>query len=337
MASITIPATDGTGNFAAYLVAPKTKPAGVVVLIQEIFGVNQAMRDIAAWVADIGFIAVCPDLFWRIEPGIDITDKSDAEWKRAFELFQTFDQAKGIEDLKATVAAARKLPVANGKVGTMGYCLGGRLAFMMAEQSDAEINISYYGVGLDGLLDDLPKVSSRWSSTLPTATNTSPPMAVPRSPRRPRATRTSPATITTPITPSPASAASTGMAEARPSPTAAAPKRWSAPWNSPHPGRDGGTPGASVIIRSTPSQSGRFVALSGVILPVSSGRRAAHQADQPWSRTSCVRQGRQSTAPAEARSNNSHVSRRKPIVYDPNRGQPRMSRRGNNRAKEHTA
>ena len=159
MASITIPATDGTGSFAAYLLAPKAKPAGVVVLIQEIFGVNQAMRDIAAWVADIGFIALCPDLFWRIEPGIDITDKSDAEWKRAFELFQTFDQAKGIEDLKATVAAARALPDANGKVGTMGYCLGGRLAFMMAEQSDADINVSYYGVGLDGLLDDLPKVN----------------------------------------------------------------------------------------------------------------------------------------------------------------------------------
>jgi carboxymethylenebutenolidase len=161
MTSITIPASDGTGSFTAYLVAPKAKPAGVVVLIQEIFGINQAMRDIAAWVADIGFIAVCPDLFWRIEPGIDITDKSDAEWKRAFELFQTFDQAKGIEDLKATVAAARKFPDANGKVGTMGYCLGGRLAFMMAEQSDADINISYYGVGLDGLLDDLPKVSRK--------------------------------------------------------------------------------------------------------------------------------------------------------------------------------
>jgi len=159
MASISIPANDGTGSFAAYLVAPKAKAAGVVVLIQEIFGVNQAMRDIAAWVADIGFIAVCPDLFWRIAPGIDITDKTDAEWKRAFELFQTFDQAKGIEDLKATVTAARKLPGANGKVGTMGYCLGGRLAFMMAEQSDADINVSYYGVGLDGLLGDLGKIT----------------------------------------------------------------------------------------------------------------------------------------------------------------------------------
>jgi carboxymethylenebutenolidase len=159
VASITIQATDGSGSFAAYVVEPKAKPAGVVVVIQEIFGVNQAMRDTCAWVADLGFIAVCPDLFWRIEPGIDITDKSDAEWKRAFELFQTFDQAKGIEDLKASVAASRTLPGANGKVATMGYCLGGRLAFMMAEQSDADANISYYGVGLDGLLPDLGKVT----------------------------------------------------------------------------------------------------------------------------------------------------------------------------------
>ena len=159
MANITIQASDGSGSFSAYLLEPKAKPAGVVVLIQEIFGVNQAMRDIAAWVADLGFIAVCPDLFWRIEPGVDITDKSEAEWKKAFELFNKFDQVKGIEDLKATVAAARKLPGANGKVGTMGYCLGGRLAFLMAEQSDADVNISYYGVGLDNLLGDLGKVS----------------------------------------------------------------------------------------------------------------------------------------------------------------------------------
>jgi carboxymethylenebutenolidase len=159
MPSITIKATDGSGEFAAYVVEPKTTPAGVVVVIQEIFGVNQAMRDVAAWIADLGYIAVAPDLFWRIEPGIDITDKSDAEWKRAFELFQTFDQVKGIEDLKATVAACRTLPGANGKVATIGYCLGGRLAFMMATQSDADANISYYGVGLDGLLGDLPKVT----------------------------------------------------------------------------------------------------------------------------------------------------------------------------------
>jgi len=159
MATITIQASDGAGGFSAYVQQPRTTPAGVVVLIQEIFGVNQAMRDTADWVADLGFIAVCPDLFWRIEPNVDITDKSDAEWKKAFDLFGKFDQAKGIEDLKATVAAARKMPGANGKVATMGYCLGGRLAFMMAEQSDADVNISYYGVGLDGLLGDIGKVT----------------------------------------------------------------------------------------------------------------------------------------------------------------------------------
>jgi carboxymethylenebutenolidase len=161
MATITIPATDGSGDFAAYVgqPAPSSAPRGVVVLIQEVFGVNQAMRDIADWVADLGFIAVCPDLFWRIEPNVDITDKSEAEWKKAFELFGKFDQAKGIEDLKATVTTARGLTGANGKVATMGYCLGGRLAFMMAEQSDADVNISYYGVGLDGLMGDIGKVT----------------------------------------------------------------------------------------------------------------------------------------------------------------------------------
>ena len=159
MASITIQASDGSGSFSAYLLEPKAKPAGVVVLIQEVFGVNQAMRDIAAWVADLGFIAVCPDLFWRIEPGIDITDKTEAEWKKAFELFGKFDQVQGIADLKATVTVARTLPGANGRVGTMGYCLGGRLAFMMAEQSDTDVNVSYYGVGLDNLLGDLGKVT----------------------------------------------------------------------------------------------------------------------------------------------------------------------------------
>ena len=159
MARISIDAGDGSGRFSAFLAEPKDKPAGAVVLIQEIFGVNQVMRDIAAWVADLGFLAVCPDLFWRMEPNIDITDKSDEEWKKAFDLFNRFDQAKGIEDLKATLAAARALPGANGRAGTMGYCLGGRLAFMMAQQSDADVNVSYYGVGLDNLLDKLDRVT----------------------------------------------------------------------------------------------------------------------------------------------------------------------------------
>jgi carboxymethylenebutenolidase len=160
MAMMSIAATDGSGSFNALVVEPKQTPAGSVVVIQEIFGINDAMRATCDWVADLGFIAVCPDLFWRLEPGVDITDKTDAEWQKAFGLMQRFDQDLGIADLKATLAVARSLPGSNGRAGTMGFCLGGLMAFKMAEQSDADVNVSYYGVGLDGLIGDLDKVSS---------------------------------------------------------------------------------------------------------------------------------------------------------------------------------
>jgi len=156
--TITINATDGTGTFDAYIAEPQHTPAGAVVLIQEIFGVNDSLKQTAAWLADLGFITLVPDLFWRLQPGINLTDKTKEEFDQALAWMQKFDQAKGIEDLKATVATARTYPGANGKVGTVGYCLGGLLSMLMATQSDADANISYYGVGLDGLLSDLDKI-----------------------------------------------------------------------------------------------------------------------------------------------------------------------------------
>ena len=75
--------------------------------LQEIFGVNQVMRDLADGYARQGYVVACPDIFWRQQPGIQITDKTDAEWARAFELFKGFDFALGIEDLVATLAALR--------------------------------------------------------------------------------------------------------------------------------------------------------------------------------------------------------------------------------------
>jgi carboxymethylenebutenolidase len=158
MPEITIAATDGSGRFAAHLVSPAATPAGAVVLIQEIFGVNAAMRALCDWVADLGFLAVCPDLFWRQEPGVQLTDGSEAEWARAFELYKGFDAAKGVADLTATLAAVRALPSCNGRAGTMGFCLGGNLAFRMAVEGDAECNVSYYGVGVEGLLDGVPRI-----------------------------------------------------------------------------------------------------------------------------------------------------------------------------------
>ena len=157
MPDITIEGPDG--SFGAYLAVPDTTPAPGLVVAQEIFGVNQVMRDVCDWLAGEGYVACCPDIFWRIEPGIQLTDQSEAEWARAFELFGLFDVDKGIEDLKAALAQLRVRPECSGKAGSIGYCLGGKLAFLMATRSDADANVSYYGVGLDELLGEAGNIA----------------------------------------------------------------------------------------------------------------------------------------------------------------------------------
>lgn len=158
MAELTIPAPDGAGSFSAYVAMPAVTPAPALLVMQEIFGVNQVMRDICDWFAGQGYVAACPDIFWRIQPGVQLTDKTDAEWQQAFELMGKFDVDQGVEDLKATLQALREHEATTGKAGSVGYCLGGRLAFLMGTRSDADANVSYYGVGLDGLLGELSAV-----------------------------------------------------------------------------------------------------------------------------------------------------------------------------------
>jgi carboxymethylenebutenolidase len=153
MAEVTIRAADG-GSFSAYLATPKSGKGPGIVLIQEIFGVNKVMRDLADGFAAQGYTVMCPDLFWRQEPGVQITDKSEAEWKKAFALMQGFNTDKGVDDLKATLATLRKNAACTGKAGSIGYCLGGKLAFLMATRSDSDANVAYYGVGLADLLGE---------------------------------------------------------------------------------------------------------------------------------------------------------------------------------------
>ena len=153
----TVTITTPTGeNFSAYEVKPEGTPKAGVVLIQEIFGVNQVMRDLAADFAGQGYHVLVPDLFWRQEPGVDITDKTEAEWQKAFALLNGFDQAKGIGDIQATITHLRGLGV--GKVGTVGYCLGGRLAVMSVIGTDVDASVSYYGVMLGGLVPEFDKI-----------------------------------------------------------------------------------------------------------------------------------------------------------------------------------
>ena len=148
------------GDFTAYVARPEAPSAPAVVVIQEIFGVNAVMRAVTDDLAQKGFLAICPDLFWRIEPGIDITDQSEAEWKRAFELFNAFDVDLGVKDISAVIGHARHLKGANGKVGAVGYCLGGLLAFLTATRTDADASVGYYGVGIENRLAEADKLAA---------------------------------------------------------------------------------------------------------------------------------------------------------------------------------
>lgn len=157
--SETLTITTPAGDFSAYVARPKAESAPAIVVIQEIFGVNKVMRDIADGLAAQGYVAIVPDLFWRIEPGIDITDQSEAEWKRAFELFNAFDVDAGVNDIAATITKARQLPGVNGKVGAVGYCLGGLLAFLTATRTDVDASVSYYGVGIEKHVNEAEKLT----------------------------------------------------------------------------------------------------------------------------------------------------------------------------------
>src|SRR5687768_1395642 len=114
-----------------YLAKPAAGTGPGIVVIQEIFGVNAVMRGLADDLAASGYVALAPDLFWRLEPGVDLTDKSDAEWKKALDLMQRFDIDTGIADIQASIAALRAMDGVT-RVGAVGYCLGGLLAYLTA-------------------------------------------------------------------------------------------------------------------------------------------------------------------------------------------------------------
>jgi carboxymethylenebutenolidase len=155
--SMTITTPDGA--FSAYVARPDTAKAPAIVVLQEIFGVNAVMRGVCDALAAQSYLAICPDLFWRTAPGIDITDQSEAEWKQAFELFNAFDVEKGVADIAATIDAVRARPDVNGKVGAVGYCLGGLLAYLTATRTDSDASVSYYGVGIEKYTAEAAKLA----------------------------------------------------------------------------------------------------------------------------------------------------------------------------------
>ena len=145
-------------EFSAYAALPPSESGPGLIVIQEIFGVNAVMRGICDSFAQKGYIAVCPDLFWRQQPDVQLTDKTPAEWDHAFDLLKGFDVEGGMRDLLSTLAHVRGMKGCTGKVGSVGYCLGGKLAYLMATRSDVEASVSYYGIELDKYLSEVPDI-----------------------------------------------------------------------------------------------------------------------------------------------------------------------------------
>ncbi len=152
--TIKIATLAGDGEFTAYRATPAGTPKAAIVVIQEIFGVNAGIRRKCDTLAEAGYLAIAPDLFWRLEPGIELDPDIKPEFDRALELMGQFDQDKGIADIEASIRAARSELGDGAKVGVVGYCLGGRLAFMTAARTDVDASVGYYGVGIDGLLGE---------------------------------------------------------------------------------------------------------------------------------------------------------------------------------------
>jgi carboxymethylenebutenolidase len=154
MPQIAIETLAHDGRFNAYLASPDATPKGAIIVIQEIFGVNPGIRAKCDHWASLGYLGLAPDLFWRIREGIELDPDVPEQFQEALGLMQKLDQDKAIADIEACIREARSRLPEGGRVGCVGYCLGGRLAFMAAARTDVDASVGYYGVGLEGLMGE---------------------------------------------------------------------------------------------------------------------------------------------------------------------------------------
>jgi carboxymethylenebutenolidase len=154
MPQIAIETLAHDGRFNAWVAEPEGTPKGAIIVIQEIFGVNPGIRAKCDHWAALGYLGLAPDLFWRIREGVELDPDVPEQFQEALGLMQKLDQDKAIADIEACIRAARSRLPEGGRVGCVGYCLGGRLAFMTATRTDVDASVGYYGVGLEGLLGE---------------------------------------------------------------------------------------------------------------------------------------------------------------------------------------
>lgn len=157
-ATATIPTLAGDYSFSAYVARPAEPPRAAIIVIQEIFGVNRGIRAKCDKWADKGYLAVAPDLFFRMRPGIELDPDVEAEFQQALGYFGRYDPDDGVKDIEATIHWIRR-DAGVPRVGCVGYCLGGRLAYMTAARTDIDASVGYYSVMIDQMLGEIHAIA----------------------------------------------------------------------------------------------------------------------------------------------------------------------------------
>jgi len=165
--NITIPALDGTSDIPAYVARPDADSSRAIIVIPEIFGVNAGIREKCDDWAAQGYLAVAPDLFWRFAPGIELDPDVEAELQEAFGYFDQYDADLGVQDIEAAIRWLHAQGA--NKVGCVGFCLGGRLAYMTAARTDINASVGYYGVMIDQMLNESHAIAHPLMLHVPTA------------------------------------------------------------------------------------------------------------------------------------------------------------------------
>jgi carboxymethylenebutenolidase len=145
--NVIVPMRDG--KMGAYIAYPDKTPAGAIIAIMEIWGVNDTMRAHAHEFAEAGFVCLVPDLFWRQEPGVELSDRNPAHVEKAFDLYYNFDYDLGVQDMEDTRAYLKTLSAVKDKVGAVGYCLGGKLCYLMCCRTEIDCAVAYYGTYIE--------------------------------------------------------------------------------------------------------------------------------------------------------------------------------------------
>ena len=154
--NISVPLPDG--GMGAYVAYPEKTPAAAVIAIMEIWGVNDTMRHHARELAEAGYICLVPDLFWRLGPGVELSDADPDDWFRALDRYYSFDYDLGAQDMADTMAYLRTIDGGNGRVGAVGYCLGGKMCYLMCCRTDIDCAVAYYATYMEHNIGEAPKL-----------------------------------------------------------------------------------------------------------------------------------------------------------------------------------